>query len=91
MSKDQKEHDHVKKGVEVGVVKRILNKVIVETCFVLCSLGFSLHGVQTNNLYIAKTCKVGSFFFGNGTTYSDEVNYFLLFNETFFLFVCFKT
>ena len=29
--------------------------------------------VQISNLYIEKTCKVGSYFFGNGTTYEDEV------------------
>ena len=29
--------------------------------------------VQISNLYIEKTCKVGSYFFGNGTTYPDEV------------------
>ena len=29
--------------------------------------------VQISNLYIEKTCKVGSYFFGNGTTYKDEV------------------
>ena len=28
---------------------------------------------QISNLYIEKTCKVGSYFFGNGTTYEDEV------------------
>ena len=29
--------------------------------------------VQISNLYIEKACKVGSYFFGNGTTYEDEV------------------
>ena len=71
-SKEDKDPGEIE-GVE-GRLRRLLSKVVVELSFVLCSLGFSLTGVQTNNLYLEKTCRVGSFFFGNGTTYSDEVH-----------------
>ena len=49
-----------------------LNKISVEPCAFLFALGFSLIGVQVSTLYIQKTCKVGSYFFGN-ETFSNEV------------------
>merc|ERR1711892_912944 len=44
-----------------------LKKMSVEPCIALFGLGWSLFGVQASTLYIQKTCKVGSFFFGNQT------------------------
>ena len=49
-----------------------LKKISVEPCMFLWGLGVSLVGVQVSTLYIQKTCKVGSFFFGN-QTFSNEV------------------
>ena len=49
-----------------------LRNISIEPCIALFSLGFSVFGVQVATLYIQKTCKVGSFFFGN-KTYSVEV------------------
>ena len=49
-----------------------LNKISVEPCIALFAFGWSLYRVQASTLYIQKTCKVGSFFFGN-QTFSIEV------------------
>ena len=49
-----------------------LKHISVEPCIALFGLGISLTGVQISTLYIQKTCKVGSYFFGN-ETYSIEV------------------
>ena len=65
--------DETERKVERGRMMRVLSKVSVEPACILIGLGFSLWGVQASNLYIEKVCKVGSAFFGNGTTYSDEV------------------
>ena len=54
-----------------------LKKISIEPCIFLCGLGFSLIGVQVSTLYIQKTCKVGSYFFGN-ETYSVEVKIYNL-------------
>ena len=51
-----------------------LKKISVEPCTFLFGLGFSLIGVQISTLYIQKTCKVGSYFFGN-ETFSIEVTF----------------
>ena len=51
-----------------------LRKVSVEPCVFLCGLGYSLIGVEVSTLYIQKTCKVGSYFFGN-ETFSIEVTF----------------
>ena len=50
-----------------------LKRISVEPCCFLSGLGFSLIGVQISTLYIQKTCKVGSYFFGN-QTFSLEVS-----------------
>ena len=51
-----------------------LKKISVEPCVFLCGLGYSLIGVEVSTLYIQKTCKVGSYFFGN-ETFSIEVTF----------------
>ena len=50
-----------------------LKRISVEPCTFLFGFGFSLIGVQISTLYIQKTCKVGSYFFGN-QTFSLEVS-----------------
>ena len=50
-------------------------KISVEPAAFFFRLASALVGVQVSNLYIEKTCKVGSAFFGNGTTFSDEVTF----------------
>ena len=64
-------------GVETvtGNVRRVLSKISVEPYVILFAFSFGLYSIQIENLLIEKTCKVGSFFFGNGTTYNDEVLY----------------
>ena len=56
-------------GIKVknGFLRKIMGKISIEPVVIL------MNWVQTANLYIEKTCKVGSFFFGNGTTFSNEV------------------
>jgi len=73
-----KEEDNVK----AGFLWKMISKIGIEPVVILMNLGWTMYWVQTANLYIEKTCKVGSFFFGNGTTFSNEVcdN---LFNGTF--------
>ena len=58
---------------KTGIGKRIVNNITVEPCVILFAFSFGLYSIQIQNLWIEKTCKVGSYFFGNGTTYSDEV------------------
>ena len=49
-----------------------LKKMSVEPCVFLFSLGFAFINIQMPTLYVMKTCKVGSYFFGN-ETFSTEV------------------
>ena len=59
----------------VPVKKRISNvvdSIHVEPIVFLFSLGFALINIQMPTLYVQKTCKVGSYFWGN-QTFSDEV------------------
>ena len=56
-----------------GFLRKIMGKISIEPVVILMNLGWTMYWVQTANLYIEKTCKVGSFFFGNGTTFSNEV------------------
>ena len=56
-----------------GFLWKIVSKISIEPVVILMNLGWTMYWVQTANLYIEKTCKVGSFFFGNGTTFSNEV------------------
>ena len=65
--KNSKEEDNV------GFLWKIIGKIGIEPVVILMNLGWTMYWVQTANLYIEKTCKVGSFFFGNGTTFSNEV------------------
>ena len=58
-----------------------LKKISVEPSIALNSLGFSLVGVQVATLYIQKTCRVGSYFFGNQTFSAEVCNN--LFNGSF--------
>ena len=58
---------------KTGIGKRIVNNITVEPCVILFAFSFGLYSIQIQNLWIEKTCKVGSYFFGDGTTYSDEV------------------
>ena len=62
-------------GIKVkdGFLWKIMGKISIEPVVILMNLGWTMYWVQTANLYIEKTCKVGSFFFGNGTTFSNEV------------------
>ena len=50
----------------------VLMNISVEPCVFLFSLGFAFINVQMPTLYVQKTCKVGSYFFGN-QTFSTEV------------------
>ena len=59
--------------VKDGFLWKIMGKISIEPVVILMNLGWTMYWVQTANLYIEKTCKVGSFFFGNGTTFSNEV------------------
>lgn len=54
-------------------VMDMLGQVTVEPCIMLFALGNTLISVQMSNLQIEKSCKVGSYFFSNGTTYANEV------------------
>ena len=56
-------------------MKALLGKVTVEPCIMLFALGNTLISVQMSNLQIEKTCKVGSYFFSNGTKYGKEVSF----------------
>jgi len=58
-----------------------LKKISVEPSIALNALGYSLVGVQVATLYIQKTCRVGSYFFGNQTFSADVCNN--LFNGSF--------
>ena len=61
------------KNVKDGFIRKIIGKISIEPAVILMNLGWTMYWVQTSNLYIEKTCKVGSFFFGNGTTFNNEV------------------
>ena len=58
---------------KLGFIWKILSKISIEPAVIIMNLAWTMYWVQTSNLYIEKTCKVGSFFFGNGTTFSSEV------------------
>ena len=57
----------------LGFLWKFLSKISIEPAVIIMNLAWTMYWVQTSNLYIEKTCKVGSFFFGNGTTFSSEV------------------
>ena len=57
----------------LGFIWKFLSKISIEPAVIIMNLAWTMYWVQTSNLYIEKTCKVGSFFFGNGTTFSSEV------------------
>ena len=57
----------------IGFLCKMIGKIGIEPVVIMMNLGWSMYWVQTANLYIEKTCKVGSYFYGNGTTFSDEV------------------
>ena len=63
--------------VESVPVKKRMSNVVdsihVEPIVFLFSLGFALINIQMPTLYVQKTCKVGSYFWGN-QTFSDEVS-----------------
>ena len=63
---------------------KFLSKISIEPAVIIMNLAWTMYWVQTSNLYIEKTCKVGSFFFGNGTTFSSEVIFEILLNYNFF-------
>ena len=58
---------------KLGFLWKFLSKISIEPAVIIMNLAWTMYWVQTSNLYIEKTCKVGSFFFGNGTTFSSEV------------------
>merc|ERR1711936_834793 len=60
-----------KDGTKEGTFA-FLKNISVEPCSFLFSLAFSLVSVQVSTLYIQKSCKVGSYFFGN-QTFDDEI------------------
>ena len=66
-NKEEERKDEKKEGKF-----QFLKKISVEPCSFLFSLAWSLIGVQVSTLYIQKSCKVGSYFFGN-QTFDDEV------------------
>ena len=51
-----------------------LKRFSLEPCVFLFGFGFYLIEVQISTLYIQKTCKVGSYFFGN-QTFDIEVSF----------------
>ena len=57
----------------IGFLRKMIGMIGIEPVVIMMNLGWSMYWVQTANLYIEKTCKVGSYFYGNGTTFSDEV------------------
>ena len=69
-----------------GKVVALMGKVTIEPCIMLFALGNTLISVQMSKVQIEKTCKVGSYFFSNGTTYGDEVRKFLFKTITVFGF-----
>ena len=69
---------------KLGFIWKILSKISIEPAVIIMNLAWTMYWVQTSNLYIEKTCKVGSFFFGNGTTFSSEVIFEILLNYNFF-------
>ena len=50
----------------------VSTQISVEPCVFLFMFGMAFINIQMATLYIQKTCKVGSYFFGN-QTYSTEV------------------
>ena len=54
-------------------VNLIVKSVTVEPVAFLFMFGICLQGVINNQLYYEKLCRVGGYWFGNGTTYSDEI------------------
>ena len=60
----------------LGFIWKTLGKISIEPAVIIMNLAWTMYWVQTPNLYIEKTCKVGSFFFGNGTTFSNEVFFY---------------
>ena len=76
---NSKEDDNVKGGF----LWKMIGKIGIEPVVILMNLGWTMYWVQTANLYIEKTCKVGSFFFGNGTTFSNEVLFKDFFHKFF--------
>ena len=69
---------------KLGFIWKFLSKISIEPAVIIMNLAWTMYWVQTSNLYIEKTCKVGSFFFGNGTTFSSEVIFEILQNSNFF-------
>ena len=67
-----------------GKVAALMGKVTIEPCIMLFALGNTLISVQMSKVQIEKTCKVGSYFFSNGTTYGDEVRKFVFKTITVF-------
>ena len=67
-----------------GKVVALMGKVTIEPCIMLFALGNTLISVQMSKVQIEKTCKVGSYFFSNGTTYGDEVRKFVFKTITVF-------
>ena len=53
-------------------ISNVVDSIHVEPIVFLFSLGFALINIQMPTLYVQKTCKVGSYFWGN-QTFSDEV------------------
>ena len=67
-------------NARVGVRRSFFSKVIgfcknitVEPILFFLLLGIAVQAVLNSNLYYEKICKVGSGWFNNGTTFSDEI------------------
>ena len=54
-------------------VLNTLKKVTIEPFIFIWAFGHTLVATPTSSLYFDKVCKVGSVWFGNGSTYPDEV------------------
>lgn len=52
---------------------KTLKKLSVEPFILIWGFGHTLVATPTSSLYFDKVCKVGSVWFGNGSTYPDEV------------------
>ena len=73
VEKEDRGMDKNNEDRNIGLLRKMIGMIGIEPVVIMMNLGWSMYWVQTANLYIEKTCKVGSYFYGNGTTFSDEV------------------
>ena len=54
-------------------VKKFVKNISVEPIMFLYFFGYTMQTVFVQALYYEKICKVGSFWFNNGSTFDDEI------------------